>query len=108
MHINCSDVEVMRKEESMLLGQILRKADINLTAYGIDVEELVEGKRDISYEEIQNVLGKNPATHMLSINLKEELKSSKLQFFNHKKNVSLLFYLLFRTGGRNSLQRSNG
>ena len=69
----------MRKEESMLLGQILRKADIDLTAYRIDIKELAEGEREISYKEMQSVLGKNPATHMLSVNLKEELKSSKSQ-----------------------------
>ena len=70
-------MKIMAKKESMLLGQILRKADINLTAYGISVEELAEGKIEISYEEMQNVLGKNPGTHILSANLKEELKSSK-------------------------------
>ena len=67
----------MRKEEAMLLGQILRKAGIVLTASEIDVEELAEGEKEISYKEMQSVLGKNPATHMLSKNLKEELKSSK-------------------------------
>ena len=80
-------MEMVTKKESMLLGQILRKADINLTAYGINVEELAEGEIEISYEEMKNVLGKNPITHMLSVNLKEEIKSSKLQFFNHKKKM---------------------
>ena len=83
----------MTKKESMLLGQILRKADINLTAYGINLEELAEGEIKISYEEMQNVLGKNPITHMLSVNLKEELKSSKSQLFCHKA-VSLMFWLV--------------
>ena len=79
----------MTKQESMLLGQILRKADINLTAYGINVEELAEGEIEISYEKMKNVLGKNPITHILSVNLKEELKSSKSQLLCHK-NVSLM------------------
>ena len=69
--------KTMKKEESILLGQILKKADINLTAYGIKVEELAEGERELTYEEMQYVLGKNPATHLLSVNLKEELSSSK-------------------------------
>ena len=78
----------MKKEESMLLGQILKKADINLTAYGIVVEDLAEGEMEISYKEMQNVLGKNPITHMLSVNLKEELKSSRLQLYLHKQFLS--------------------
>ena len=73
---------MINKEESMLLGQILRKVDISLTSYGIDIEELAEGKREISFKEMQDVLGKNPATHMLSVNLKEELKSSKSYFLS--------------------------
>ena len=73
-----SDVEMMSKEESMLLGRILRGADINLNTYGVNIEEIAEGKTEISYEEMQNVLGKIPATHMLSMNLKEDLASSKL------------------------------
>ena len=77
MYAYYSDVELMRKEESILLGQILRKADIDLTAYEINVEELTKGEKEISYREMQNVLAKNPTTHMLSVNLKEELKSSK-------------------------------
>ena len=84
------DVEMMTKKESMLLGQILRKADINLTAYGINVEELAEGEIEISYEEMKNVLRKNPITHMLSVNLKGELKSSKSQLICHKA-VSFMF-----------------
>ena len=72
-------MELIRKEEAVLLGQILTKADIDLSAYGIDIKELAEGEREISYQEMQTVLGKNPASHMLSVNLKEELKSSKSQ-----------------------------
>ena len=79
----------MTNKESMLLGQILRKVDISLTAYGINVEELAEGEIEISYVEMKNVLGKNPITHMLSVNLKEELKSSTSQLFCHKA-VSLM------------------
>ena len=70
---------MMNRKESRLLGQILRNADVNLTFYGIDIEQLAEGERDISFEEMQYVLRENPTTHvrMLSLNLKEELTSSK-------------------------------
>ena len=67
----------MKKDESMLLGQILKKAGIDFTAYGIDIEQLAEGEQKLSYEEIQYILGENSTTHMLSLNLKEELISSE-------------------------------
>ena len=59
----------------MLLGQFLKKADINLTSYGIDIEQLAEGKSDLSFEEMQYVLRENPTTHC--VNIKEALTSSK-------------------------------
>ena len=71
------DGEKLEKEESCLLAEILRKAGISLTFYGIDIEQLAEGKSNLSYEEIQFVLKDNPNTHVLSGNLKEELKTSE-------------------------------
>lgn len=100
------DGELMKKQESMLLGQILQKADINLSAYGIEVEKLAEGKKEVSYEEMQYILQENPATHILSVNLKEELSSSKS--FYRTYNFMYFFTLPCRIRGRKSLQRSSG
>ena len=75
---NCSlDGELIEKEESKLLGIILRKADISLAVYGIEVKELVEGESDVTYEEMQYVLKENPTTRVLSVDLKEGLKTSE-------------------------------
>ena len=67
----------MNKEESMLLGQILKKAGVSLRVYGIEVELLAEGKSELTYEEMEYVLKDNPDTHVLAENLKEELKTSE-------------------------------
>ena len=72
------DSELIRHEESKLLGEILKGSDINVENYGIDIEELAEGKSTLTYEEMEYVLKENPATHILSLNLKEELSTSML------------------------------
>ena len=68
----------MNKEESILLGQILKKAGVSLSVYGIEVELLAEGKSELTYEEMEYVLKDNSATQVLAENLKEELKTSEL------------------------------
>ena len=68
----------MRKEESKLLGEILKKSHIDLVLFGIDVDQLAEGECILTYEEGKYVLKDNPTTHLLSMNLKEELQGSKL------------------------------
>ena len=67
----------MKKEETKLLGTILSKADVSLAVYGIEVRKLAEGKSEVTYEEMQYVLKENPATHALSVNLKEALTTSE-------------------------------
>ena len=68
----------MNQEESKLLGEILNKSHVDLVVFGIDVDQLAKGECVLTYEEVQYVLKDNPTTHLLSVNLKEELKGSKL------------------------------
>ena len=48
-----------------------------MEVYGIDVQQLVEGEQELTYEEMQYVLKENPTTHVLSVNLKEDLATSE-------------------------------
>ena len=66
----------MKKEESKLLGEILRKSDVTLLAYGIDVDTLTKGESNLTYDEMQYVLKDNPSSHILSVDLKRELSTS--------------------------------
>ena len=68
----------MSSDESTLLGQILIKSGLNLDDYGIDVKHLAEGNIELTYVEMQCMLKDNPKTCILSLNLKEELKTSEL------------------------------
>ena len=68
----------MKGNESELLGQIFKKSAISLAVYGIDVEQLAEGNVEVTYEEMEYVLKDNPTTHVLAMNLKEELTTSEL------------------------------
>ena len=73
----------MEKEESQLLGEILKKAEISLETYGIKVEQLTKGEGEVTYEELEYVLRDNPTTYLLAGNLKEELKTSELYADNN-------------------------
>ena len=68
----------MNKEESELLGEILTTNNIDFQDSGIHVQQLVDGSSDLTYEEIQFVMKEKPATRVLSTNLKQTLRSSKL------------------------------
>ena len=65
------------RAESKLLGEIIEKMGVNLEVYGIDVEQLAKGEHELTYEEMQYVLKQNPTTHVLSVNLKEDLVTSE-------------------------------
>ena len=71
------DGKVMKKEECMLIGEILRKANVDLAIYGVELKQLTEGNNSFTYEEMQYVLQYNPTTHRFAVNLKEELSTSK-------------------------------
>ena len=70
--------EVLQDKVSKLLGEILRKTGVSLAVYGINVEQLFEGKIEVTYEEMEYVLKDNPITYVLSMNLKEQLTTSEL------------------------------
>ena len=97
----------MKRKESMLLGEILRKTGVSLAVYGIDVEQLAEGGVKVSYEEMQYVLKDNPTTHMLAVNLKEELPESKLWiciiYKPYYSTIAETVDMVCRIGGRKAL-----
>ena len=76
----CIGGEVLNKEESELLGEILTTNNIDFRDSGIHVQQLVDGSSDLTYEEIQFVMKEKPATRLLATNLKRTLQSSKLYF----------------------------
>ena len=68
--------DVLNNNESKLVGQILKKTGVSV--YGIDVEQLAKGEIEVTFEEMEYVLKDNPITHVLAMNLKEELTASEL------------------------------
>ena len=79
----------MGKKESVWLGEILKNAGINFSDKGVSNEKLLEGSSDLTYEEVQFVLGENPKTHILSENLKEELQLRKSLILSALSNLFL-------------------
>ena len=67
----------IEEREARLLGGILKKAGVNYVKHGIDVEELIEGKGNSTYEDLEVVLEEDPSTQMLATNLQQKLTSSK-------------------------------
>ena len=61
----------------MLLGKILKASNIDFSDSGVNVQQLLDGKRGLTYEEMQFVMKDNPTTRILSMDLKQELQSSK-------------------------------
>ena len=70
----------MKHEESRLLGEILRRTGVDLAVYGVDVEQLAKGEVEVTYEEMEYLLKDSPITHVLAMNLKEELTASEYKF----------------------------
>ena len=61
-----------------MLGKILQEIpDINLTRYGVDIQLLLSGNSELSYDEMQLILTEIPATRVLAQSLKVELLSSE-------------------------------
>ena len=71
-----------------------------MAEYGIDVEQLSEGKSEPFYEEMQCVLKNNPTTHTLSVNLKEQLAASESFAAN---NIKYDIVIACRIEGRETL-----
>ena len=75
MHVETG--ERIKEEESKLLGRMLQMIDIDLKSHGIDIQLLLDGHSELSYEELQLILSEIPSTRMLAKNLKQELSTSK-------------------------------
>ena len=72
------DGDQLEEAEARLLGEILKVSEFEFSDSGINIQELLDGKSALTYEEMQFVMKDNPTTRNLSINLKQELQSSKL------------------------------
>ena len=55
----------------------MEKSAIDFGNYGIEKEHLLSGESDVTYKEMEFVMKLNPSTQVLSINLKQEITSSK-------------------------------
>ena len=75
MHTEGENIE---KQELQFIGKMLEKSAIDFGNYGIEKEHLLRGESDVTYEEMEFVMKLNPSTQVLSINLKQEITSSKL------------------------------
>ena len=96
--------EKIEKEESKLLGEILKRSNNNYSEYGINTQQLAEGKSDLTYEEVEFVIKDFPSMQILSKRLKTDLKSSESYTF--KSSVVQHTYILITTIWRsNSMYR---
>ena len=61
------------------IGKIIENSGINFGKYGLQTEHLLNGESDVTYEEMELLMNVNPSTQLqvLSINLKQEITSSK-------------------------------
>ena len=74
-----TDGECIGEKESRLLGEILSASNIDIVDSGVTIEQLLDGNSSLlTYEEMEFVLREIPTTRFLSMNLKQELQSSKL------------------------------
>ena len=67
--------EKIEKQELEFIGKMLEKSAIDFGKYGIET-----GESDVTYEEMEFIMKLNPRTQVLSINLKQEIMSSKHKF----------------------------
>ena len=60
-----TDGDPLEEAEARLLGEILTAANVDLTEAGIDNQELLEGRTQLTYEELGFVMKDNPTTRIL-------------------------------------------
>lgn len=63
------------REHASLLGQILHS--FSLDDPRVNIQELIKGNCDLSYEDLEFILSQHPSTISIAQNLQRELKSSK-------------------------------
>ncbi len=71
MFLSYTEGEVIKRQELDFIGKILNKSAIDFSQY------LHNGESDVTYEEMEFIMKLNPRTQLLSINLKQEITSSK-------------------------------
>ena len=72
------DGDQLEEAEAKLLGEILKASNIAFSDTGVNIQQLLNGESALTYEEMQFVMKDNPTTRILSMNLKQELRTSKL------------------------------
>ena len=69
--------ETIENQELQFIGKILENSAIDFRKYGIKTVDLLNGVGGVTYEEMEFVMKLNPKTQVLSLNLKQEITSSK-------------------------------
>ena len=69
--------KIEKPQELQLIGKILEKSAIDFGNYGVETVHLLSGKSDVTYEEMEFVMKLKQSTQVLSINLKQEITSSR-------------------------------
>ncbi len=76
--IECTDGTKIEAEESNLLGIILQKVTpLQDEELDLNIKELLSGTSNLTYEELQIVLGGSSQTSYLSTNLEQKLQTRK-------------------------------
>lgn len=73
------DGEIIEKDKMQYIGKILEKSDLDFGKDGIENVHLLNGDSEVTYEEMEFVMNLDPRTKVFSINLKQEITSSKHQ-----------------------------
>ena len=76
--IDCTDGTKIEDKESNLLGIILQKVTPPLVDEpDLNITELLSGTSNLTYEELQIVLGRSSQTSYLSTDLEQKLRARK-------------------------------
>ena len=73
-----TDGTQIRRDHSQLLGKLLKSVSIDLSTYGVNIHQLIEGSSTHTIEELQFILAKETITRSLADTLQEKLTLSKL------------------------------
>ncbi len=78
MFIKCTDGTKIEDEESNLLGMILQKVtSLHDDELDLNIKELLSGTSNLTYEELQIILGRTTQTLYLSTDLDQKLRARK-------------------------------
>ncbi len=89
MVIKCTDGTKIEADESNLLGMILQKVTpLQDKELDLNIKELLSGTSNLTYEELQIVLGGSAQTSYLSTNLEQKLQT--------RKQYNYTFYTIYK------------